>query len=62
MKTNLENAITGQYVMTSMSIGWDSECPVADPAIFTTMSIEYTHDPVAASPANVVSPIVKGQR
>jgi hypothetical protein len=46
MKKPVENAITGQYVVTSMSIDWDDEGQHADPRIFTTMSIEYTREPV----------------
>ena len=47
MKKPSENTITGQYVVTSMSIDWDSEEQAADPRIYTTMSIEYTHEPLA---------------
>jgi hypothetical protein len=54
MKKPSAKAITGQYIVTSMSMGWDSENPVADPCIFTTMSIEYTHDPLP--PADAVAP------
>jgi hypothetical protein len=49
MKTDLQNAITGQYVVTSMSMDWDAEQPAEGPSIFTTMSIEYTHDPLPSA-------------
>ena len=53
MKTKLHNAITGQYVVTSMSMDWNAEQPADGHSIFTTMSIEYTRDPVSPTPAAV---------
>lgn len=49
MKTDLENAITGQFVVTSMSMDWDAEQPAEGPSIFTTMSIEYIRDPLPSA-------------
>jgi hypothetical protein len=49
MTTDLKNAITGQFVVTSMSMDWDAEQPADGPSIFTTMSIEYTRDPLPSA-------------
>jgi hypothetical protein len=35
-----ENPVTGQRIFTTMSIEWDDKGAIAEPSIFTTMSID----------------------